>query len=145
MTERGRAIAPRCAHHPPSPPATHAFDDDEHTSPGGQSLFTEHVPHWRRTESHPGGPFGEQSMYVRHCEQDSRLQYGVFGFWFMQSVSVTHSTQLFVASQTGVELLAEDCWQSALVTQMTHRPVLVRQTGVMPVGSHAPAGEVHEG
>ena len=73
------------------------------------------------------------------------MQYGVFWFSFMQSVSVTHWTQSFVVSQTGVELLPEDCWQSALVTQMTQRPVLVWQTGVMPDGSHAPAGEVHEG
>jgi hypothetical protein len=84
-------------------------------------------------------------MYVRHCEHDSWMQYGVFGSSFMQSVSVTHSTQLFVESQTGVEPLAEDCSQSPLVTQTTQRPVLVMQTGVKPDGSHAPLGVVQEG
>jgi hypothetical protein len=83
-------------------------------------------------------------MYVRHCEHDSWMQYGLFWFSFMQSVSVTHSTQLFVESQTGIDPLAEGCAQSALVTQTTQRPVLVMQTGVKPDGSHAPPGAVHE-
>jgi hypothetical protein len=47
-------LAKAAAHPPASPPGTHAFDD-EHVSPGGQSLFTEHAPHWSKTESHPGG------------------------------------------------------------------------------------------
>jgi hypothetical protein len=84
-------------------------------------------------------------MYVRHCEHDSWMQYGLYELSFMQSVSVTHWTQLFVESQMGVEPLAEDCAQSALLTQTTQRPVLVMQTGVTPDGSHAPAGVVHEG
>jgi hypothetical protein len=84
-------------------------------------------------------------MYVRHCEHESWMQYGLYEFSFMQSVSVTHSTQLFVESQMGVEPLLEDCWQSVLVTQTTQRPVLIMQTGVMPEGSHAPPGAVHEG
>jgi hypothetical protein len=77
-------------------------------------------------------------MYVRHCEHDSWTQYGVFGSLFMQSVSVTHSTQLLVGSQTGAEPLAEDCSQSSLVTQTTQTPVVTLQTGVTPDGSHAP-------
>ena len=66
----------------------------------------------------------------------------------MQSVSVKHSTQLFVALHTGVEPepLAEDCAQSALVTHPTQRPVLGMQTGARRLdGLHAPAGVVHEG
>jgi|HubBroStandDraft_6_1064221.scaffolds.fasta_scaffold1965042_1 hypothetical protein len=73
------------------------------------------------------------------------MQYGSFGLSFMQSLSVTHSTQLFVESHTGVEPLVEDCAQSASVTHTTQRPVLVMHTGVKPDGSHAPAASVHEG